>query len=265
MAVQKRRNWIWITLLVLVVAVPLLAIIIVPLSFIAGTEFSPDTFEHRQFVYMRVPGTQIVLSNRWLTDIPSFSQTLIDDQWVGENTSTETRWDLVMDNYTPRHSPDCDAQYLVQEIERRNDEYEFIWLQWTNKYPQRARVLWPIIADFARHAMYLYLSEIFEFCDQQDDLSDEQFSDQLQKLASKQCFHRAVAQAGTQPTIDQITAIQRSLGYYALPESLELLQAWGIDPSPITPSIPEPNSIIKSILPPGESTSAEAEDSGNKL
>lgn len=242
--------------MVLVVALPLLAIVLSPLSMIIGVEFSPDTFYQRQFFYLRVPGTQIALTQRTVNEMASFSRTLVDDRWVQEIRSGEARWDLVMDNFTPKHSPDCDAQLLVQELDRRNAEFEYVWSKWSDKYPQRAKVLWPIVADFARHQMYLYLSDIFEFCRREDRLPDDQFADQLKILASQQCYYRAQVPSQSSPTPEQIQSAQRSLGYHPLPESLALLQRWSVDPKPIAPPVPAE-------LGTAPLESIQAEDSGD--
>lgn len=197
MAKRKPRN-VWflvIALIVVFVGLPLALLILAPFSTVIGSEFSPNTFESRSFFYLRVPGTKVALTKRYLETSESFARTLVNDRWIVEHDPANPRWDLVSDNFTNYRSPDCDARHLTGELNRRNDKYEYYWSKWTDKFPQRARVLWPLVAEFSRQGMYVYLTELFEFTRGADGLTDDEYAVELENLASTLRQWRAEANA----------------------------------------------------------------------
>ncbi len=160
-------------------------------SFRSGTEFSPDTFQTREFNYQKFPFSNWVISGvEYERYKGGCGPKLITDNWI--KARPEKHWDLVNDSsVNPNKSADCDARYLVDYLQQYqysdvgNTNQTNRWLRYCDDHPKCAAVFWPIIADMARQGMYLAIPAVMEFGDKTvDEDNVEEYEAALKKEAA---------------------------------------------------------------------------------
>ena len=155
----------------------------------SGEEFSPDDLSRRSFSYNRVPYFQWTLIGKQYVDItPTLEQTLVDEGLITTVKNSPQVWHLYRDSGTSfgeYKSPDCDANLLVGYLDLLHWEGDPIWDSWNKKYPESAKVFWPIVADLARNQMYLAMPDIMRLALSIGDDDPKLFSQQLDLAVAK--------------------------------------------------------------------------------
>jgi hypothetical protein len=152
----------------LLVALLVLAYITFYFGYIEGEEFSSDTFTRRRFYYYEIPlvGLQVTPINRSMTS-NSLELHLGSKGLVPALTSQQQsgRWDLVM--ATRGIIPESrqvigqgEARVLCECLDSQDSKKENIWLDWTIKNDELAKVVWPVVAKLARQELYIFVPEL---------------------------------------------------------------------------------------------------------
>ena len=150
-----RRAWVvvvsilsLITLLIVASCGGLLEYFGVPVS---GTEFNPETYEVRSFLYRVSPftGRQTSGVSRSVQLTP-LGEMLNQGKWLPVATN-QNRWDLITDSTVPRSSDWLAADWgkLVQDV-----SFSQAWEAWNQKYPRAAGVVWPAVIELGREGCY---------------------------------------------------------------------------------------------------------------
>ena len=200
---EKRSNLVWWILGVcLLIVLPFLMYLYIG-GQVTGEEFSPDDFSRRQFSYNIVPIFNICIKGIEHHDkTPVLEQTLLNDGLLGEigegNSSADVdaasqaaapakqkRWHLVRDSASNLESRDFDANLLIRFLDLYDSEYESIWIKFNEDHPDLASEFWPIVADMARHYLYVELTEIMAKATVIDSESVDDFRDFMKSHASK--------------------------------------------------------------------------------
>jgi len=174
--------------------VPVLALIcLIPVCIelyglpVTGVEFSPDSFGQRQFRYWQSPFTGTIRSDRILTKIDSECGSLVALDLIPKTGNTKRSWDLVSEARQTSDvlSADFDARFLTKYLDYSTD-------QWNRNNVEKAEILWPEIAALVRERLYLQLPALFHFAiNSSDELSNDEFEDQLNKQLAKAWFQAA--------------------------------------------------------------------------
>ena len=153
-----------LTFVGLVLLTPVFLLVMFGLGQTSGEEFSPDDFSRRSFSYNRVPYFRWTLIKKQYVDItPALEQTLVSSGLISISKNEPQVWHLYRDSGTAfdeEKSPDCDARLLVGYLDLRNSDGELLWDSWNEKYPDSAKVFWPVVASLARDEMYLAIPDI---------------------------------------------------------------------------------------------------------
>ena len=158
---RPKRRRIILPCLLLVAAGLVGFLVLLSMSQVTGSEFSPDSFSLRSFSYRRIPGTRIVLNRIEYTDLDeSLADYLTARKWLPPVTGNDDpRWDLVHDNRTNPASHVCDARYLTENLFglSGND-----LIAWSDIHPDLAAIFWPAVAKLARSGLYWAVPELLE-------------------------------------------------------------------------------------------------------
>ncbi len=172
-----------LTLVSLVFLTPVFLLVMLGLGQTSGEEFSPDDFSRRSFFYNRVPYFRWTLVNKQFVDItPALEQTLLSDGFISASNRQPQIWHLYRDSGTAfdeEQSPDCDARLLVGYLDMKSPDGEPLWDSWNEKYPDSAKVFWPVVANLARDEMYLAIPDIMRLALEIDSDDPESFANQL--------------------------------------------------------------------------------------
>lgn len=143
----------------------------VSMGSVSGVEFSPDDFSRRSFSYTRLPIVKWTLVKKRYQEY-ELKLDLVGDGWI--SARPVTTWHLVSENQVDRQPTESDARFLVDLLDLRcPEDFSNIWIQWNEKYPDFAKLFWPIIAQLARDELYLAIPEFVELALQLDRLQDQ--------------------------------------------------------------------------------------------
>lgn len=172
-----------IALVSLVLITPIVLLVIFGMGQTSGEEFSPDDFSRRSFSYNRVPYFEWTLIGKQYIDVtPTLEQMLVDEGLITTTKNNPQVWHLYRDSGTSFgevKSPDCDANLLISYLDLLTPEGELLWELWNKKYPESAKVFWPIVAELARDEMYLAMPDIMRLALSIDDDKPKLFAEQL--------------------------------------------------------------------------------------
>jgi hypothetical protein len=137
---------------------------------ISGEEFCPAKFARRSFCYFEIPlvGLQIT-SIRRDDRTGDLESDLTQNGLVPAAKPGEPDWHLVFTARSGVVTVRGDAAILCGYLDATDSEGELYWKVWTEKHPDLAKVLWPVVAQNARRQLYLFLPELFELAAQATD------------------------------------------------------------------------------------------------
>lgn len=132
---------------------------------IQGTEFSPNSFQMRNFSYSRVPGTRLRLG-----------ATRLGAPWSVASTDVLKHLPIVtapqqwhISRISNSQEPAFGAEILVEALQQRNADGNDFWGKWSFDNPKLAAILWPLVQQVAIHELYECIPEILEIAESSSD------------------------------------------------------------------------------------------------
>lgn len=193
---QKKFPWtpVLIGLLLTLLTLPVIGIAFYASGSVRGEEFCPDDFTRREFSYNRLPVLGWTLLGIEYDNLTGeLEETLISEDLVTpvndlSNDASNKTWHLYRDWSVP-DSHDCDARFLVdyltfQKEDAKNGRTSF-WVDWNRKFPKSAKVFWPIVADLARHEMYLGIPQVMRLAIAVSEDQPEQLQSNLLAMSGE--------------------------------------------------------------------------------
>ncbi len=151
-----------------------------------GIEFSPDDFSRRKFSYVRPSWLPITLQGLVYQNVSDpLILWLVNKGYVTPTTGRAQKWDLVWDSRMPPDSTAYDAQILCAYLDLQDLHGTNVFLQWSQKYPDHAKILWPQVARCARAGRYTEIPQLFDFVLRQPEpIPLDDFDRRVKKLVS---------------------------------------------------------------------------------
>jgi hypothetical protein len=144
------------------VAVCLISVPLLQYGTVIGEEFSPGRFHRRSYHYWEIPLVHVQITPLKKQDETSgLEKYLLQQKLIRPANEAQPRWDLVKLRRGDREAPPGDALVLCRYLDQKNQEGEFVWLAWSKKQPQLAKVFWPAVAEAARRELYILVPELF--------------------------------------------------------------------------------------------------------
>lgn len=167
-------------------------------GYVDGEEFSPENFTRRAFSYYRLPIVGIQITPITRTDRTNDLEShLTKQKLVTEipTTDDKRRWDLVVARTglpaNRRVFTQGEAQILCSYLDVEIDGKSF-WLDWSEKHPEAAKILWPAIAKLARQELYVFVPPLLVVARGITDGAD--FQQQVDSLLAQKYIELAKTQ-----------------------------------------------------------------------
>ena len=163
------RKTLWTILLGVFLGLVSLVFIVLSMGLVSGTEFAPHACQHRSFYYWEIPFVHLPLTpviHRKPTH-PFGGYLRQNRYWKDRGAS---RWDLASVSLAGAIK-ESDPQVLLGYFDSSNEGNSKIWLDWTIKHPESARVLWAYVDLLSRLKLYAYVGVLFEQAQQHPELS----------------------------------------------------------------------------------------------
>ena len=138
---------------------------------ISGEEFCPDTFTRRSFAYFEIPllGWQVSpISRKDITNGLESHLVTNKSVTITKQQDPPPPWHLVMSLRSGIVTFYGDAAILCRYLDTQDDK-GFYWQQWTEKHPDFAKALWPLVAQTACQRLYVFVPDLFELAGQAAD------------------------------------------------------------------------------------------------
>ncbi len=197
-------------LLGVVIAMAVLLLIAAPFlryGSVVGEEFSPDRFRRRSYHYWEIPLLHVqVTPLKKQDETNDLEKYLVQNKLILVANQPRPRWDLVALRRAEVPAPPRDAEILCRYLDLTNSEGELVWLQWTKNEPQRAKVLWPAVAEAARRDVYVVMPDLFHMAEKADDAA---------QLKQRIARHLATRFARLADVHQQLNRHDRALQLYA--------------------------------------------------
>lgn len=131
-----------------------------------GTEFSPDTFASREFVYYELPLIRYPITKVYRDSTSGILQNKLtnDSNLLPAASADSPRWDLVRMKKGKAYYED-DALIVFRYLDE-NGEASERWRTWSNDHGPLAKILWPAVAEACRRDLYTFTPELFMVAEQ---------------------------------------------------------------------------------------------------
>lgn len=168
---------------------------------INGEEFSPDSFKRRRFAYLELPLIGFQITPITHTDTTNdLEKYLVAEKLLPRAAKAENRWDLVLASKGSRSSAQGDSRILCQYLDALDKDGDSIWLKWSEKNVELAKVLWPAVAKVSRQELYSFIPELFILA--RSEATPEQLQQSIdQTLADKYLLTAETFEALDQPDV----------------------------------------------------------------
>ena len=182
-------------------------------GWVNGEEFCPDDFSRRHFTYCSSPILKITFRGiKYNDSTPVFEQTLFSDGFLGTPPPVKT-WHLVSDSVSDNRSADFDARFLCRFLDIKDENGESIWIRWNENFPHLAKQFWPIIADLARHSLYIDASKIMLRASNIEKSDIDSFKKYMNQTAANSFLKKAASDMKNQKYQEAIPLFSKSIEY----------------------------------------------------
>jgi hypothetical protein len=152
--------------ILVLVAMCLISVPMLEYGVVTAEEFSPARFHRRSYHYWEIPLIHVQITPLQKQDETNdLEKYLLQKKLIRPANEAQPRWDLVQLRRAHLAAPPGDALILCRYLDQKNDDGEFVWLEWSKKEPQLAKVFWPAVAEAARRDAYIVVPELFHAAD----------------------------------------------------------------------------------------------------
>ena len=128
-----------------------------------GVEFNPYTFARRSYSFYEVPILRWQVRGIRREDVTSAVANFLEtNKYVATAKQAPDVWHIVVGARGMREPTVGDANILVTYLETLNAENEHEWVQWSEKNPKLAPILWMAVGRLAQEELYIFIPDFFE-------------------------------------------------------------------------------------------------------
>jgi hypothetical protein len=130
---------------------------------IHGTEFCPQTFERRQYVYYELPVVHLQVRGERHESVVSATETyLAANKLITPPADGQEDWHLVVKFRGANETGRGDADILMKYLDAKDSDDYHRWVAWSEQHADQAKVFWPAIQELALHELYVFTPEAFD-------------------------------------------------------------------------------------------------------
>jgi len=139
------------------------AMLTIAFGSVHGIEFCPQTFERRSYSFYEIPWLGIQVRGVRHADLTGpVEKHLKQNKLLPTPPKSPFTWHIVAGMRGASPLQTGDAQILVRYLDARDAEEKHVWLDWSQKHPQAAAILWPAIARLSRDELYIFVPEFID-------------------------------------------------------------------------------------------------------
>ncbi len=178
----------WPIVLISLVVLAITMLVLYSMGTTKGVEFSPDDFSRRRFSYNQAPLLKWVIHKKVFSDATTpFEYFLTIDGFVPTVVNRTKAWHLIQDSgsHSAFPSDQCDARFLTDYLDLKDDDGIDYWMIWTEDFPKSAKIFWPRVAELARDEMYLRIPDVMQFAMELEKDNPTKFKVSLDQRSSE--------------------------------------------------------------------------------
>lgn len=157
-----RTPFILVAVIFLLIAGSLTVMAVLASGNVSGTEFSPTTFEVRQFSYYELPVVHLQLTPvERSNQSPVLDSFLENEKLLPPSGGSNVDWHLVSVERSGITVQEGDAELLVRYLQASGFGVNISVLDWSKKHPELAKAFWPVIIRIARRHEYILIPDVF--------------------------------------------------------------------------------------------------------
>jgi hypothetical protein len=173
---RPRRKWprwlVWTgwSLLGVMAALSLGTFLTLWFGGVHGVEINPHTFARRSYSFYEIPflGWQVRGIRR--EDVASTSVDFLSQQkYVAPTKGAPNAWHIVVGTRGVSAPVIGDADILVRYLEAQDAEDYHVYVKWSEKHPNLAKIFWPAVSRLAQEEQYLFIPDLFELAESATD------------------------------------------------------------------------------------------------
>lgn len=176
---KKKSGRHWRTSIVVLICAGvagMLGLVLLLFGSVSGTEFSPTSFESRQFTVREIPWLQIQISPIRRTNSQSpTARYLIAQSLIQPVKGPPTDWQLVQLSRGGMYTSEADSKLLIDQLDlyvykqNSSSNINAFWHDWSINEPAKAKVLWPVVQKLAVRELYILMPRLFSLAVDADD------------------------------------------------------------------------------------------------
>jgi hypothetical protein len=173
---KTRRKWprwlVWTgwSLLGVLAAVSLGTFLTLWFGGVHGVEINPHTFARRSYSFYEIPLLRWQVRGIRREDVASTSVDFLAQQkYVAPTKGAPNVWHIVAGTRGVSAPVIGDADILVRYLEAQDAEDYHVYVKWSEKNPNLAKLFWPAVSRLAQEEEYLFIPDLFELAESATD------------------------------------------------------------------------------------------------
>ncbi|MDA8967739.1 hypothetical protein N9F76_00450 [bacterium] len=180
------KNWVTISAAIIICLV--LGLVIRTQGYVSGSEFAPSHFVQRTFSFYEIPLVHWQITPiRRQDNTPSVATFVKTTILKTLPNGPASNWHLVSLSRGLSGKTNADANLLLAQL-MIGDGTNFYWRDWSQRNPNHAAILWPIIQRLAKRELYILMPMVFATAD-----SGGKSPSEMQKIIDRQLAEEYVS------------------------------------------------------------------------
>jgi hypothetical protein len=177
-ATRSRRNWKiprwlkWTGWGLAGVALAAVALFYITVQFgaVQGVELNPHSFARRSYSLYEIPLIRVQVRGIRREDLNGdVAEFLAGKGYIVAAKNAPDVWHIISGSRGTRAPRVGDADILSRYLDAADADEKRVWIEWSSKHPELAKVFWPAVGVLAQEELYIHIPALFDQAQRADD------------------------------------------------------------------------------------------------
>ena len=142
---------------------------------VQGVELNPHSFARRSYSLYEIPLIRIQVRGIRREDLNGdVAEFLAGKGYIVAAKNAPDVWHIISGSRGAKAPRVGDADILSRYLDAADADEKRVWIEWSGKHPELAKVFWPAVATLAQEELYIHIPPLFDHAQRAEDAQEFQ-------------------------------------------------------------------------------------------